>query len=102
MNEYVWSNGGMVLTRDNTSTWRETCWSATRSTTNLTWTDLGNPGLRRDRPVTNHLSHGKVFGIGQKQYTLNQSLAPHLRPTFEQHNLKIHPTAILVGLITAT
>jgi len=92
-----------MLTRDNTSTWRENCWSATPSTTNLTWTDLGwNPGLRGDRPATNHLSHGKAFGIGQKQYTLNQSLVPHLPPTFEQHNLTIHPTAILVGLITAT
>ena len=67
MNEWVWSNGGMVLTTDNTSTWRETCWNATPFTTNLTWTDLGwNPGLHGDRPATNHLSHGKVFGIGQK------------------------------------
>jgi hypothetical protein len=93
----------MMLTRDNTSTWRETCWSATPSTTNLTWTDLGwNPGFRGDRLATNHLSHGKAFGIGQKQYTLNQSLVPHLPPTFEQHNLNIHPIAILIGLITAT
>jgi hypothetical protein len=37
--------------------------SATLSTTNPTWIDLGtNPGLRVERPVTNDLSHGKDFG----------------------------------------
>jgi hypothetical protein len=33
--------------------------SATLSTTNPTWTDLGaNPGPRGERPATNRLSHG--------------------------------------------
>jgi hypothetical protein len=33
--------------------------SATLSTTNPTWIDPGaNPGLRRERPATNRLSHG--------------------------------------------
>jgi hypothetical protein len=37
----------MKLTGENRSTRRETCPSATLSTTNPTWTDLGsNPGLR--------------------------------------------------------
>jgi hypothetical protein len=41
----------MKLTRENRSTRRKTCPSATLSTTNPTWTDPGsNPGLR--------LSHG--------------------------------------------
>jgi hypothetical protein len=37
--------------------------SATLSTTNRTWTDLGsNPGLRDERSATNRLSHGTVTG----------------------------------------
>jgi hypothetical protein len=39
-----------------------TCRSATLSTTNPTWTDLGsNPGLRGERPATNRLSHGTAL-----------------------------------------
>jgi hypothetical protein len=35
------------------------CHSATLSTTNVTWTDLGsNPVLRSERPATDRLSHG--------------------------------------------
>jgi hypothetical protein len=48
------------------STRRNNCPSATLSTTNFTWTDSGsNPGLRVERPVTNHLSHGTA-----KEYML--------------------------------
>jgi hypothetical protein len=37
---------------------RKTCPSATRSTTNPTWTEPGtNPGVHSERQVTNHLSH---------------------------------------------
>jgi hypothetical protein len=43
----------MKLTGENRSTGRKTCPSATLSTTNPTWTDLGlNPGLRGERPAT--------------------------------------------------
>jgi hypothetical protein len=53
------SDGGMILTGENRRTRRKTCPSATLSTTNPTWTDLGaNPGLRGEGPVTNDLSHG--------------------------------------------
>jgi hypothetical protein len=49
----------MKLTGENRSTRRETCPSATLSTTNPTWTDSGsNPGLRGEKPATNRLSHG--------------------------------------------
>jgi hypothetical protein len=49
----------MKLTRQNRSTRRETCPSATLSTTNATWTDPGStPGLRDERQATNRLSHG--------------------------------------------
>jgi hypothetical protein len=48
-----------ILTGENRRTRRKTCPSATLSTTNPTWIDLGaNPGLRGERPVTNDLSHG--------------------------------------------
>jgi hypothetical protein len=41
---------------------RETCPSATLSTTNPTWTDLSaNPGRRGGKPATNRLSYGKTL-----------------------------------------
>jgi hypothetical protein len=47
------------MTGENRRTRRNTCPSATLSTTNPTWIDLGtNPGLRGERPATNDLSHG--------------------------------------------
>jgi hypothetical protein len=49
------SDGGMILTEDNRRTRRKTYPSATFSTTNPTCTDPGaNPGLRGERPATNH------------------------------------------------
>jgi hypothetical protein len=43
----------------NQRTWRETCPSATISTTNSTSTDPNvKPGLRGERPATSHLSYG--------------------------------------------
>jgi hypothetical protein len=41
---------------------RKTCHSATLSTTNPTWTDLGaNPGLCGKRQATNCLSHDTAY-----------------------------------------
>jgi hypothetical protein len=52
-------HGGMILSGGNRRTRRKNYPSATLSTTNPTWTDLGaNPGLRGERPVTSRLSHG--------------------------------------------
>jgi hypothetical protein len=52
------SDGGMILTGENRRNLRKTCPSATLSTTNPTWIEpVANPGLRRERPATNHLSH---------------------------------------------
>jgi hypothetical protein len=49
------SHDGMILTGENRRNRRKTCPSATLSTTNLTWTDLGaNLGLRGE--ATNRLS----------------------------------------------
>jgi hypothetical protein len=48
----------MKLTGKNRSIQGKTCPSATLSTKNPTWTDPEpNPGLRGERPATNHLSH---------------------------------------------
>jgi len=50
--------GGMILTEENGSTGKKPCLSATLPNTNLTRTGLVlNPGLRAERPVTDHLSH---------------------------------------------
>jgi hypothetical protein len=47
------SYDGMILTGENRRTQRKICPSATLSTTNPTWVDLGfNPGLCGERPVT--------------------------------------------------
>jgi hypothetical protein len=41
----------------------ETCPSATLSTTNATWRDLGsNPGRHGGKPTTNRLSYGTAIG----------------------------------------
>jgi hypothetical protein len=52
------SHGGMMLTDENQRTQRETCPSATLSTTNPTWTDPStNLGPCYERPATKHLNH---------------------------------------------
>jgi hypothetical protein len=57
--EWRWND---ILTRENRRTRRETCPSATLSTTNPTWLDPGeNLGLRGERPATNHLSHSTAY-----------------------------------------
>jgi hypothetical protein len=56
------SHGGMILTGENWRTQRETCPSATLSTTNPIWSDLGvNPGLCIEMPASNCLSHGMAL-----------------------------------------
>jgi hypothetical protein len=57
----VESHGGMILTWENQRAQRKICPSATLSTTNPTWTDLGtNLSLYGERLATNCLSHGKA------------------------------------------
>jgi hypothetical protein len=52
----------MIMTGESQRTRRQTCPSATLSTTNPTWTDPGtNLGLHGERPATNCLTHGMVF-----------------------------------------
>jgi hypothetical protein len=41
IHEWIWSSGGMILTGENRRTRRNSCPSATLSTTNTTWTYLG-------------------------------------------------------------
>jgi hypothetical protein len=60
MNEYWWSD--TYRGEQKYSTQRKTCPSATLSTINLTWTDLGlNLGISGDRIVSNCLSHGTAY-----------------------------------------
>jgi hypothetical protein len=52
-------NSGMTLTGKTEELGQKTSPNATLSTTNPMQLDLGtNLGLRGERPVTNHLSHG--------------------------------------------
>jgi hypothetical protein len=52
----------MVISRRKTEEFGEKPASATLSTTNPTWTDLGaNPSLRGKRPATKRVSHGRAF-----------------------------------------
>jgi hypothetical protein len=60
---YDWKATVEWYWRENRRTRRKTCPSATLSTTNPTWTDLGvNPGLCGERPATNCLSHVTAKG----------------------------------------
>jgi hypothetical protein len=75
------SGGGMILTGENRRTLRKTYPIATLSTTNPTWIDpVANPGLRGERPETNHLRHGTAHAehfILHKPYILVVFLATH-------------------------
>jgi hypothetical protein len=60
--EWVGSTGGMRMTGESQSTWRETCPIAILSTINTTWTDLGlNLVLQVVRAATNHMNHGTAY-----------------------------------------
>jgi hypothetical protein len=65
----------MVMTKENRSTWSETCPSATLFTTNPTRNDLGEKSdLRGERPATNCLSQGNLKNVSI-QY--NTSILKH-------------------------
>jgi hypothetical protein len=73
--KYEYEYGEQVGRKWMTS--EKTCPTATPSTTNLSWTDLGSsPSLRFERSATNSLSHGKALkGSGSTtQYLKIQSL----------------------------
>jgi hypothetical protein len=56
--------GGITSTRETGSTQRKTFSNATLSTTNPTCSGLGSsPGLLRQTPATNRLSHGNALKI---------------------------------------
>jgi len=72
MNESVWSIGGMILTGENWSTGRETCSSATLSTTNSTWTEVvSNPGVR---DLNNNIKsdlHLKIQSVPRSKHSVS-------------------------------
>ena len=53
MNKCVWNTGGMILTCDSRSSGRATCRSATWSTTDAGWTDLGSKSYLRGERLAN-------------------------------------------------
>jgi hypothetical protein len=59
MNEWVWSNGGMILTGKNWSVGSKTFHCVNLSAINPKWTSLGlNLGLCVERLTADHMSHG--------------------------------------------
>jgi hypothetical protein len=53
IHEWIWSNGGMILTGENRSTRRKTYPTATLLTTRPTWADLGAySGIRGEKRLT--------------------------------------------------
>jgi hypothetical protein len=83
IHKWIWSSGGMILTGRNRRTRRETCPSATLSSTNSTWTDLStNPRLCSEKPAASHLSCGtSCVVILQRQETT---------PTTTRYTEEIH------------
>jgi hypothetical protein len=88
MNEWVWSDGGMILTGENLSTRRpegrvggeQTCSFATLYITKVIKNDQkSNPGARDDRRAANRLSHGSVLPLPQEQ--VNIHIAPRSKHT---------------------
>jgi hypothetical protein len=70
-----------ILTGENRRTRRKICPSATLSTTNPTWIDLGaNPVFRGDRPATNDLSHGTAHYVSLS--LTNRKSSVHLRALY--------------------
>jgi hypothetical protein len=62
MHDCVWSIGGMKLTKDKWSAWKETCPIDTLSTTNPTLTGMGsNLVILGERPATVKPSHGTAL-----------------------------------------
>jgi hypothetical protein len=59
ISRWIWSSGGMKLTRQNRITGRKTCCDVTFSATNMTWTELKlNPSLRGERLENSRLGLG--------------------------------------------
>jgi hypothetical protein len=79
---WLWSNWWNEDWQEKSKYSEKTCPSATLSTTNPTWPDLGsNPGHRGGKPATNRLSYGTAlnrgsmylqnFGIHLPSYTVS-------------------------------
>jgi hypothetical protein len=59
---WVWSSRWNENWQEKPKYSDKTCPSATLSTTNPTWTDLGsNPGRRSGKPAANRLSYGTAY-----------------------------------------
>ena len=64
------------MTEENLSIQRKTYPSATLSTTNLTWTDLGSKlVLHSERLAANHLSHSKAISKPETHTDITQKFS---------------------------
>jgi len=62
----VLRTGGMIMTGEIRSTWKETCPSATSSTTNVTSAGLElDPSLRGERPILTSITYKDSFRTAQ-------------------------------------
>jgi len=89
MNEWVWGNGGMIVTGENWSIRRKACPISTLSNRKLKWTDLGlNPFLRCERSASDRL---------KLQFASSVARSVHL--TFLMHFIS-HTFSVSHDLIT--
>jgi hypothetical protein len=81
MIECVWSVGGIILTRKNGGTRRESCLAATLSTTDLAWAGPGSsPSLRSNRSTVS----GLRLTVWAMARPLNKSTAYRLVDLFRE------------------
>jgi hypothetical protein len=88
IDEWIWSNGGMTLTGEKPTTWKETCPGATLHIIHSKCTDTGsNPGLLGERPATNRLRQGTANRsaichsvLHPATHTFAHSSAPSVHP----------------------
>jgi hypothetical protein len=86
----------MILTGENRTIRRETCPSATLSTTNPTWTDLGvNQSLCSEKLAANCLSYGMVFDLGLICVYFKILGVKHGLLALQEHRLRIFKNIVL-------
>jgi hypothetical protein len=108
MNEWVWSNGGMILTGKTGVLEEKHGPSTTLYTTNPNWTYLApNPGLCSQRTGTNRLSYGMAPDVvlwiitWQVNLKTGAELSSELS-RFVYHTTRCHVQLIILDPVRAT
>jgi hypothetical protein len=79
----------MILTGENRRNRRKTCPTATLSTTNHTWTNLGaNPSHRVEKPATNRLRYETA--LAKRTWSRNQVLEVERLPSSGENTTLKH------------